>query len=53
MILETVRPLGDRTVAQPGDPSVQLKFGSLSRTGGLLDAYAAVRRAQQLSGIVP
>ncbi|MFN9350052.1 MAG: S8 family serine peptidase [Gemmatimonadota bacterium] len=53
VILETVRPLGDRTVAQPGDPSVQLKFGSLSRTGGLLDAYAAVRRAQQLSGIVP
>jgi subtilisin family serine protease len=53
VILETVRPLGDRVVAQPGDPSVQLKFGTLSRTGGVIDAYAAVRRAQQLTGTVP
>jgi cell wall-associated protease len=53
IILETVRPMGNQVVGQPGDPSAQLRFGSLSRTGGLLDAYAAIKRAQQLAGTVP
>ncbi len=45
LILSTVRALPDQDVARPGAPGETAKFGALSRSGGVIDAYAAVKRA--------
>ncbi len=45
ILLESVRKLPDVEVVVPGDNSKRVKFGTLSRTGGVVDAYAAVKRA--------
>jgi hypothetical protein len=44
ILLESAIDYGDRTVPQPGggDP---VPFGTLSVTGGVINAYEAVRRA--------
>lgn len=52
IILETVRPLRDLDVTVPGGDA-KAKFGTLSRTGGVIDAYAAVQRAIALTSPVP
>lgn len=44
IILESVRKLPDLTVRRPGDGQ-EVKFATLSRTGGVIDAYAAVQLA--------
>jgi hypothetical protein len=44
--LESVRKLPDLEVRRPGDGST-VKFTALSRTGGVIDAYAAVKLALQ------
>lgn len=49
ILLETVTPYGDRTVARPGD-GVPVPFGSLSVTGGVVNAYRAVLRAEERVG---
>ena len=46
ILLESVRKLPDLEVKRPGDGS-RVKFTSLSRTGGVIDAYAAVKLALQ------
>jgi cell wall-associated protease len=48
ILLETVRPMGQQPVAKPGETDTVVPFASLSRTGGLLDAYAAVKLALAL-----
>lgn len=49
ILLETVTPFGDRTVARPGDGTM-VPFGSLSVTGGVVNAYRAVLKAQEVTG---
>lgn len=46
ILLESVRKLPDLEVRRPGDGS-KVKFTTLSRTGGVIDAYAAVKLALQ------
>ena len=46
ILLESVRTLPDLEVRRPGDGS-KVKFNTLSRTGGVVDAYAAVKLALQ------
>ncbi len=45
ILLRSARKLGDQDVVQPGEDGAVVKFGTLSRTGGVVDAYAAVRMA--------
>jgi len=52
IIVETARPMRDLSVNQPGSET-QVPFGTLSRTGGVIDAYAAVKRAIELSRPLP
>lgn len=52
IIVETARPLRDLPVNLPGSET-QVPFGTLSRTGGVIDAYAAVKRAIELSRPLP
>ncbi len=44
ILLESVRKLPDLDVRRPGD-GARVKFATLSRTGGVIDAYAAVQLA--------
>ena len=46
ILLESVRTLPDLEVRRPGDGAT-VKFATLSRTGGVVDAYAAVKLALQ------
>jgi subtilisin family serine protease len=45
LILSTVRALPTQEVARPGTQGETITFGALSRSGGVIDAYAAVKRA--------
>ena len=38
-----------QAVARPGSETEQVDFASLSRTGGVVNAYAAVQMAERLS----
>jgi subtilisin family serine protease len=49
IIMESVTPLGDRLVALPGADGEFVRFGDLSVTGGIVNAYFAVLMAEQLS----
>ncbi len=49
IILETATPVGDRMVARPGGKGEQVRFGELSATGGVVNAYAAIRMAEELA----
>ncbi len=45
LILATVRTMPGQQVAKPGTQGEMVPFSELSRTGGIIDAYAAVKRA--------
>jgi subtilisin family serine protease len=45
ILLETVTPYADRQVPRPGGED-RVPFASLSATGGVVNAYAAVKKAQ-------
>jgi subtilisin family serine protease len=45
ILLETVTPYRDRQVPRPGSEE-RVPFASLSATGGVVNAYAAVKKAQ-------
>jgi subtilisin family serine protease len=47
ILLESSIKYGDRVVSQPGT-GVPVRFGTLSVTGGVVNAYAAVRRALEI-----
>ena len=47
IILRSVRAMPDQEVTLPGTPGTQATFGTLSRSGGVIDAYAAVQMALQ------
>ena len=46
LLLESARSLGDLDVVPPGGDA-RVKFSTLSRTGAVIDAYAAVKLALQ------
>jgi hypothetical protein len=46
ILIASVRKLPDLEVRRPGDGAT-VRFGTLSRTGGVVDAYAAVKLALQ------
>jgi subtilisin family serine protease len=48
IILETATSYEDVEVTRPGD-SKTVPFGQLSRTGGIVDAHAALQRAHEMS----
>ncbi|HEX6964882.1 MAG TPA: S8 family peptidase [Gemmatimonadaceae bacterium] len=51
IILDSATRYASQQVAKPGsDTSGEVPFGSLSATGGIVNAYAAVRMADQMSG---
>jgi subtilisin family serine protease len=45
ILLESSVKYGDRLVAPPGAPAAPVRFGTLSVTGGVVNAYAAVQMA--------
>lgn len=47
LLLQSVRTFPNAQVAKPGDDGQKVPFAGLSRTGGLIDAYAAVKLALQ------
>ena len=53
VILESATRMPDRMVARPGASGDVVKFGELSATGGIVNAYAALKLAEQLSAARP
>jgi subtilisin family serine protease len=54
LILRTARRLPGVDVHKPGDdPRATLRFGDMSRTGGVVDAYAAVKAALAGGRVTP
>jgi subtilisin family serine protease len=49
IILQSARPLAGRMVLLPGDEERRVRFEELSTTGGIVNAYDAVRMAQALA----
>jgi len=52
ILVETATPHGDEMVVRPGTQGEKVRFGELSRTGGIVNAYAAVKAALALGGVV-
>jgi subtilisin family serine protease len=54
IILASATRRGEQMVVRPGSPNGEkVRFGSLSATGGIVNAYAAVRMAEQTSATRP
>lgn len=53
IVLESVTRLGDQVVIQPGEGGQKVKFGELSTTGGIVNAYNAIKMAEQMTQIRP
>jgi subtilisin family serine protease len=53
ILLETAARYPDARVARPGGKGEQVRFGDLSATGGVVDAYAAVRVALAMQRNTP
>jgi len=50
IILESATRYASQQVVRPGsDTAQEVPFGSLSATGGIVNAYAAIRMAEQMS----
>jgi subtilisin family serine protease len=49
IILESATRRGDLMVARPGDGQ-RIRFGALSATGGIVNAYEAIRMAGEMTG---
>ncbi|MBR9988221.1 MAG: S8 family peptidase [Gemmatimonadetes bacterium] len=49
IILESAVPLRDVMVARPGGDSGEVRFGDLSVTGGVVNAYRAVQMAERMT----
>jgi len=48
IILESAVPLRDEMVVRPGEQEMQVRFGDLSVTGGIVNAYRAVQMAERM-----
>ena len=53
IILQTARRYPDVQVVVPGRPGVKAHFGTLSATGGIVDAVGAVQMAERMAGATP
>jgi subtilisin family serine protease len=53
IILESATKPSDQMVLRPGEGDGKVRFGDLSATGGIVNAYNAVRMAEQLSATRP
>jgi subtilisin family serine protease len=53
VILESATRMGDKVVLRPGDVGGSVRFGDLSVTGGIVNAYTALRMAEDLSRTRP
>ncbi|MDQ3388910.1 MAG: S8 family serine peptidase, partial [Gemmatimonadota bacterium] len=49
VILDSASPHRTRSVVRPGDDGGQVAFGELSTTGGVVNAYAALKLAEERS----
>ena len=49
VLVESATPLGDRPSLKPGAGDGTVPFGSLSRSGGIVNAYAALKLAARIS----
>ncbi|HUF51999.1 MAG TPA: S8 family peptidase [Longimicrobiales bacterium] len=49
IIVESAVPVRDQLVLVPGEEQRQIRFGALSVTGAIVNAYRAVRMAEELS----
>jgi subtilisin family serine protease len=49
IIVESASRHTDQMVARPGEGNVQVPFGSLSVSGGIVNAYSALQMAQEMS----
>jgi subtilisin family serine protease len=49
IILESAVPLRDVMVVRPGEDELKVRFGDLSATGGVVNAYRAARMAERLT----
>jgi cell wall-associated protease len=53
IIIESVRKMPELEVTKPGEGDARIKFGALSSTGGVIDAYAAVKLALSRRAVTP
>ncbi len=53
VLMESVRALPTQEVALPGAPGTRVPFSTLSRSGGVIDAYAAVKLALSRTRTTP
>ena len=53
IILQTARRYSDVPVVVPGGAGQKAPFGTLSATGGIVDAHAAVQMAERMAGATP
>jgi subtilisin family serine protease len=53
IVLESVTKLGDQEVIRPGEGGTKVKFGELSTTGGIVNAYNAIKLAEQMTVVRP
>ncbi|MDQ6830387.1 MAG: S8 family peptidase [Gemmatimonadota bacterium] len=53
IILASVTKHGDQMVVKPGSSGEKVLFGSLSATGGIVNAYSAVKMAEAMSAQRP
>ena len=49
IILETATPYAGRRVVRPGSDGDRVDFAELSATGGIVNAFAALRMADQVA----
>jgi cell wall-associated protease len=49
IIMASVSNHGDQMVLKPGSDSDKVPFGSLSMSGGIVNAYNALKMAEQVS----
>jgi subtilisin family serine protease len=49
IILESATPYGDRMVALPGGKGREVRFSELSATGGVINAYQALKLAEEVA----
>jgi subtilisin family serine protease len=49
VIVESATRMPEQLVARPGGGSARVRFGDLSVTGGIVNAYEAIRMAERLS----
>lgn len=53
ILLESATRYADQTVVRPGEAGGTVRFGDLSATGAIVNAYEAVKLAEQLSATKP